>query len=67
MPLDSELAPKTPAPTQQIPHEKERQDLVLYLLVWVIDNHEHSKNQLPKWLMGRPGLTEDVHEEDLGG
>lgn len=33
-------------------------------------NHEHSKkkkNQLPQWLMGRPGLTEGVHEEDLGG
>lgn len=60
-------APKTPAPTQQIPHEKERQHPVLYLLVWVVDNPAHSKIQLPKWLLGRPGLTEDVHKEDPGG
>lgn len=67
MPLGSEQTPKTPSPQQQMPHKKRGQHLVLYLLVWVIDNHEHSKNQLPKWLMGRPGLTEGAHEKDPGG
>lgn len=28
---------------------------------------QKKKNQLPQWLMGRPGLTEGVHEEDPGG
>lgn len=31
-----------------------------------IQNKKKKKNQLPQWLMGRPGLTEGVHEEDLG-